>query len=120
MVVKFALSNLVRSLNDCVGNFGLESIVSVGLSSSLLEETKSTDDRKRHALSLATYLEVLERSLSLSTPVLVPWHLNGAKGVFLLAVLAGGEHSEKASLAAEHLSLSSDLERLLGQHSYSN
>jgi hypothetical protein len=101
MVVEFALRYLIGSLNNSISNLGLESKANVSLSSCLLEETESTNNWERHALTLTTYLEVLAGALSLCTPILVTWDFNRPEGVCLLTVLAWGEDSETADLLCE-------------------
>ncbi len=98
MFIKFVLSNFISSCDNSVGNLGVEAEVGVSLSSSLLQETECTNDWEWHALALTTDLEVLQGSLSLSTPVLVSWDLNRAEGVTLLSVLSWGEDTEETSL----------------------
>jgi hypothetical protein len=84
------------------------------LSSSLFEETESSDNGEWHAFTLTSNLKVLEGSLSLSTPIFVTWDFNRSKGVAFLPVFAWCE--EKTSLLAYDLVAGSYLEWLLGKH----
>jgi hypothetical protein len=87
VVVELARDDLIRRLNDSVGNALFEAEVEVGLGSALLEEAEGSDDGKRHALALATNLEVLEGSLGLSTPVAISGDLERSERVGLLSEL---------------------------------
>lgn len=60
-----------------------EAIAHVDSGSSALEDTESLDNRRRHAILRLVDLEVLERSLGLSSPVLVTGNLDLAEGVAL-------------------------------------
>lgn len=108
------MSGLLDGVSHLLG----QSKFRVSFGCCFLEETKSVDHWKRHAFALTADLEVLERSLSLSAPVLIAWHLNGSKGILLHAVLAWSEHTEEVSLGLSQgcdlvsLKKSKGLERL--------
>ena len=87
VIVQLASNDLVTSLNDCVGCLLFKTEIKVRLGGTLFEETESLDDGEGHALALSSYLEVLERTLRLGTPVSVSWHLDGTKSVSLFPEL---------------------------------
>lgn len=60
-----------------------ETVAHVDSGGSALEDTESLDDRRGHAILGLVDLEVLEGSLSLSSPVFVPGDLDLAKGIAL-------------------------------------
>ena len=96
MVVELARDYFIASLDHCIGNLRLKTVVKVGLSSTLFEKTESFNDRERHAFTLTSNLEVLERSLSLSTPVAIGRDLNGTEGIgFLSELLRRGKEANK-------------------------
>jgi hypothetical protein len=112
VLIEFSLSYLIASLNNSIGDFGLESITNISLSSSLLEKSESTDDRKGHSFTLTADLKVLKRTLGLGTPVLVSWNLNRAESIAFLTVLTRGENTEATDLLGE----AEELRSLLGEH----
>jgi len=92
MVVQLALDDFVSSLDDSVGDLWLEAVVEVSLSSTLFKDAKGFDDGDRHALTLTSNLEVLERALGLGTPVPVSRNLNRSECVgFLPELLRRGK-----------------------------
>jgi hypothetical protein len=112
VIVELALGNLVGGLNDGICDLGIEAETDVGLSSCLLKEAECADHRERHALALTADLEVLKTTLSLSAPVFVPWDLDGAESVLLLARLARGQE-ESQWVLLHGACLSRDSEGLL-------
>ena len=87
VVVKFAGSDLVRSLDDRVSDALLKTEVQVRLRSTLFEKAEGTHNRNGHALAFASDLEVHERTLSLSSPVAVGRDLERAKSIGLFSEL---------------------------------
>jgi hypothetical protein len=75
-----------------------KTITDVDGSSSALEDTKGLDKGRGHAILGLVDLEVLKRTLSLSSPVLVSGDLDLAKGIALGTCLrhAGGGAVEVA------------------------
>lgn len=92
VIVELSFNNLVTSLDHSIGNVLFETVVQVGLCSTLFEQAESFDDRNRHALAFTSNLKVLERSLGLGAPVAIGRYLNGAKRVsFFPELLSGGK-----------------------------
>ena len=89
MVSEFALNDLISSFDDGVSFLGVKSIVQVSFCSGFLQDTEGTDNRDGHTLAFASNFEVLERALSLGSPVAVSGNLDRAKGVCLLSKLSG-------------------------------
>ena len=81
VVVKLSFDDFVGGLDDSISNLGLESEVLVGAGGTLLEKTEGLDNGKRHSLAFTSNLEVHERSLSLSTPVTISWHLKWTESI---------------------------------------
>ena len=91
VIVKLSGDDLVTSLDHGGSDGRLKSEVQVGFSSTLLENTEGLDDGKRHALAFAANLKVHKGSLSLSAPVAISWHLEGAEGIGLFSKLSRGK-----------------------------
>lgn len=81
VVVKLALNDLVSGLDNSIGNSRLKTKVEVGLGGTLFEKTESLDNGERHTLTLTSNLEVLERPLSLGTPVTISRNVDGTKSI---------------------------------------
>lgn len=89
VVGELALGNLSRGLLDGLSYLGVKAITHVDGRRSALEDTERLDDGERHAVLGLVDAKVLERALSLGTPVLVRRDLDLAKGV---ALSSGGGH----------------------------
>ena len=87
VVVELAGNHFVGGLNNGVGDALLKPKVQVGLCCTLLQKTERANNGQRHALTLATNLEVLQRTLRLSAPITVSRDLKWSESVRLLSEL---------------------------------
>ena len=64
-----------------------ETVAKIDLGNTFFEDTKGADERCWHAVGVPGDIEILERSLSLSSPVFIGGDLDRAKGVSLFPKL---------------------------------
>lgn len=82
-LLQFSGDDLIRSLHDGISYFLVELVSHVDLGAALLQDSEGLDNWVWHSIGFLGDLEVLERSLSLGTPVSVSRHLNFSKGIVL-------------------------------------
>ena len=91
VVVELTFGDFGGSFDNGASDLRVETVVEVSLGSGFLQDTESTDDGERHTLGLTANLEVLQRSLSLCSPVTVSRHVNGSESVAFFSELASSK-----------------------------
>lgn len=86
LLLQISGDDLISGLHDGVSHSLVELVSHVNLGAALLQDSESLDDWVRHSISFLGDLEVLERSLSLGTPVSVSGHLDLSEGIVLDSV----------------------------------
>ena len=103
--IKFTLGNLICSLNDGLCNLWVETEVDICLSGGLFQDTKGSHNWDGHPFTFSSNLKVLERSLSLSTPIFVTRNSDRTKSVLFLSWLVAEDSEIESTVVRENSTL---------------
>lgn len=87
VIIKFTSNHLICSFDDGFRNVLLEAVAKIDLGYTFFEDSEGANERYGHAIGIPGNIKILQRSLSLSSPIFISRNLNRAKGISLFPKL---------------------------------